>query len=270
MAPTRAALVDLYVPAHLAAPDELCARAAEAGLDAIVLACEASDEPPDRATRAALTARHGVAVHLGRVVAPDESFRLLLLGADDVASDLLTAIEGLGDPERVRAAVRELGERSPAAFACCRVGLRARPEFGAAPDPVPLTEADGPGVVALLAGASRLARDLDCEALGERHIPVLGASGPFAQLADIGRHATALPAAPADAAGLARQLRAGAGFAVELLPPDGRAPSATGRATGAPSPSPADPSEGRDESAEGRKRPRRRRRGGRKADAAPT
>jgi hypothetical protein len=242
MAQPRASLVDLYVPAHLASPDALCARAAAVGLDALVLACEPADPTPDAAALAALSARHGVAVHIGRVLSPDESFRLVLLGAESVNPDLLTALEALGDPGQVRAAARELGRTSPT-FACYRVGLRARPDLGVNPAPVPLSASDAGGVAVLLSGTSRLARDLDCEALGEAHVPILGASGPFAELDGLGRFATALPMRPSDATALARHLQAGTGFAVELLTPTAAAPnpphpsdSASGPAAGLAAP----------------------------------
>jgi hypothetical protein len=262
MAQARAALVDLFVPAHLADSDTLCAAAAEAGLDALVLACDAGDDVPDPAHRAALAERHGVAVHVGRVLTLDDASRLVLLGVEGVPDDLLATFEGLGTPDRVRAAALELGrEVQDGTFGAYRVGLRALPQGGVSLTPAPLSPADRAGVVAMTAGTSLLARDLDCEALGEAQVPILAGSGPHATLDVFGRLATALPIAADDAPGLVRALRDGRGFPVEIVRPAGARP---------PLARAADPFEGRPDEGDGgaeragrRKRPRRRRgRGG--------
>jgi hypothetical protein len=114
-------------------------------------------------------------------------------------------------------------------------------------------------VVSLAIPGSRLGRDLDLEdtVLAERSI--LGASGPFASLRDIGRYATLLPFPfrgaqhfAADQQRLIATLAAGHGIAVEQILPEPRHTSLP------------DPREGRDdEGTERRKRPRRRRRKGR-------
>jgi hypothetical protein len=112
---------------------------------------------------------------------------------------------------------------------------------------VALDKADAQGVIAILAEGSILARDLDCETLGEAGIPMLAASGPFARLDDIGRFATALPVHAADHGAIARALRAGHGIAVEMVTPRRTAQR------------PPDPFEGRDKDApKRRKRPRKR------------
>jgi hypothetical protein len=266
MAHARAALVDLYVPAHLAELEVIGARAAEAGLDALILACEGADDVPDAATRAEVADRHGVAIHVGRVLALDDASRLLLLGVASAPDDLLATFEGLGAPERVRAAALELGrDVRDGSFAALRVGLRALPDGAVSTSPAPLGAADRAGVVVILAGASLLARDLDCEALGEAGVPLLAATGPWASLDHLGHHATALPIDPRDPVALACALRDGRGFPVEIIGRRGPAPEAA---------RPADPFDGRPEEAESgsggrRKRPRRRRRGGGGGAAPP-
>ena len=261
-----AALIDLFVPAHLAEPDILCRRAAEAGLDGLVIAFDAGDDTPTEGELHDLRTRFGVAVHVGRSLVAANGLRLLVLGVENIGSDVIAAVEATGNATLMRAALHEI-ERDLAAvgpgrtgFAVVRIGLRQGPGRTVERAPVPLDPADAPGVVAILAEGSILARDLDCETLGESNIPMLAASGPFARLDDIGRFATALPVHAADHGAIARALRAGHGIAVEMVTPR--------RTAGHPTQPQPDPFEGRDKEAPKRRKRPRKRKG--KGPAAPT
>jgi hypothetical protein len=264
----RTAIIDLLIPAHIAELDAICARAAEVGLDGIVVVFDAGDDLPGDGELRALQQRFGVAVHAGRTLVSARGFRLLILGLEHVPAEMIAAIEATQQPDLIRAALRELerdvaGARGgPTGFAVVRVGLRQLPGRNVEPAPVPLDDGDRRGVIAVLADGSLLARDLDLETLGEAGVPGLAASGPFITGLDaIGRFATALPAHPEDHGAIARALLAGRGIPVEMW--SAPAPERQGRGP--------DPFEGRDDESDGgrkRKRRRPRRRGGPKAEGA--
>lgn len=244
------ALVDLYVPARLGPVDQLQALAAKAGLDAIVVVAEDAFELPNAELMTAVNGNGGPRVLVAPMVSGPGYRFALFLPSSEVN---LESIEASGDPRVVQAAVGELGG----------VALAACPRQGAGGDVMRTPpRVDGKaGVIALSMPGSRLGRDLDLEdaAIAER--PILGASGPFAALGDLGRYATLLPV---DVRGDlvtvgARVLGAlgkGLGCAVEI---ESRAPSPEQRRP--------DPREGRGDDAErsgqggeGGKRRRRRRR----------
>jgi hypothetical protein len=267
----RTAIIDLFIPAHIAELDAICARSAEVGLDGIVVVFDAGDDLPSDGELRELRERFGVAVHAGRTVVSARGFRLLILGLDHVPAEMVAAIEATQQPDLIRAALGELEQELAGSrggrtgFAVMRVGLRQLPGRTVEPSPAPLTDHDRRGVIAILAEGSLLARDLDLESLGEAGIPCLAASGPFITGLDaIGRFATALPAHPEDHGAIARALLAGHGIPTEMWSPPSSQRPRSGRAP--------DPFEGReDESDAGRKRKRRRprRRGGPKAEGSP-
>jgi|GEM_PF-1302937 len=249
------AIIDLYVPAHIGELDAICERAAAAGLDGIVVVFDSGDDLPGDGELHELQERFGVAVHVGRSIVSAQGFRVVVLGVEHIPAEMIAAIEATGDPTLIRAALAELkrdlaGPR--AGFAVLRVGLRQLPGGVAETHPVPLQPEDANGLLAILTSGSVLARDLDCEALGEAGIPMLAASGPFATLADIGRFATALPVHPGDHGAVARALGSARSFAVEMWTPP--KPPARG-AKPDPFEGPAD--DAREDARRGR-RPRRR------------
>jgi hypothetical protein len=242
------ALVDLYVPAGLGTPEALQARAAALGLDAIVLVAQDAFELPNPDSIAAVNETPGAPRVLVAPLVAGPGYRFVLLLPP--AEVNLESIEAAGDPRVVVHAVAELG--GLALPTCPRQGpggdvARATPLLG-----------DGRhGVIALTPPGSRLGRDLDLEdtAAGER--PILGASGPFATLDDVGRYATLLPIdVRGDLATVSQRLlgalQRGLGFAVELQVKDGRDERRR--------PAVPDPHEGRADEAAPPKNKRRRRR----------
>jgi len=247
------ALVDLFVPAHAGSLDEVLAAADRAGLDAIVLVAEALSELPTDEQRAALATTYRCHLHLACVVS-GAGFRFALLAPHGFEGLSLESVESSGDPKTVQAAAAALGG----------VALPVSPRQGASGEvarQVPPLPPDGVGVLAFVAAGGRLGRDLDIEdaAIAERRI--LGGTGPFGGVADIGRYATVLPADASDLASLVGALQRGLGVCVEL---------GAQHAAKQQKPEPS-PFEGREAEAEDApaKRKRRRRRRGKKPDGTP-
>jgi hypothetical protein len=240
-------LVDLYVPSSLGSLEELQAKAGTVGLDAIVCVAHDAFELPDADSVDAANRREGQPrVMVAPLVAGPGYRFILFLPSSDIN---LESIEAAGDPRVVARAVSELG--GLALPVCPRQG----PNGGVARQ-TPIVGEGQHGVVAICAPRSRLGRDLDLEDTAVAERPILGGSGPFATLAEIGRYATLLPIdlRNAEPSGMMRQvmlsLAKGAGFAVELQ---------SKRKAGRKRPEP-DPLEGRDDEGEPRQRKRRRRR----------
>jgi len=250
------ALVDLYVPARLGSPDLLQAHAKAAGLDLIVLVAEDAFELPNPESVDAANASAGPRVLVAPVVEGPGYRFVLFLPPGEVN---LESIESAGDARVVHAAVAELGGFALAVSP--RQGQGGQVSRVAPPAP------EGPqGVVALAIAGSRLGRDLDMEDAAVAERPILGASGPFATLSEIGRYATLLPIDvsgddPVALSGrIASALRSGRGIAIEIGP---RAHEAKPR---------PDPREGRADDADDghrgdKKGGRRRRRRKKKPDA---
>jgi hypothetical protein len=245
------ALVDLYFPAHAAPPEEVQAAADRAGLDAVVLVADDLQALPPRPALAALSGR--ARLHTACAVA-GPGYRFALLAPDGLDALPFDAVDASGDPKTIQAAAHALGG----------VALPVSPRQTAATEverQVPPLPADHVGVVALVAAGSRLGRDLDIEDAGIAERRILAGTGPFGQLADLGRYATLLPARADDLTGLVGALQRGLGTGVELGPR--RPPSGRHRR-----PPPPDPHEGREDEAPqagddapDKKRRRRRRRG---------
>ncbi len=244
------ALVDLYVPARLGSLRDLQEAARDAGLDGFVYAVEEAADVPSIEDFEALDPLGPVVVIAATITGM--GFRFACLVPSHLALDV-EAVESQGDPILVQTALASMGGLAlPVAPRQAAPGVVGRSA----------TVLSGPnrcGVVALAIPGSRLGRDLDLEdtVLSER--PILGASGPFATVRDIGRYATLLPFPfrgaqhlAADQQRLIAALASGVGVAVEQILPEPR-PGAL-----------PDPREGRDdERGDRRKRPRRRRRKGR-------
>lgn len=208
------ALVDLYVPARLGSPELLQAHAKAAGLDLVVLVAEDAFELPNPDSVEAANASSGPRVLVAPMVEGPGYRFVLFLPPGEVN---LESIESAGDARVVHAAVAELGGFALAVSP--RQGQGGQVSRVAPPTP------EGPqGVVALAVPGSRLGRDLDMEDAAVTERPILGASGPFATLAEIGRYATLLPIDvsgddPVALSGrIASALRSGRGIAIEIGP----------------------------------------------------
>ena len=256
------ALVDLYFPAHAAPLADIQAAATTAGLDGIFVVAESSDEAPSADELAAVNALGGARVHVAHVVT-GAGFRLLVLPPPSGLSGVgLDALEAATDERMVFAMLAELG--AVAVSVAPRQGEHgtvARRVAHPSDDLGPGAKASKPGVgvVALVTGGSRLGRDLDIEDTALHGRRILGATGPFGQLADLGRYASLVPGHADSLASLVDGLRAGLGMAIELGPRRGAKSHHT---------APVEPDEGRDDGPP-QKRGRRRRRRGPRPGGAP-
>jgi len=238
------ALVDLYVPARLGSPEALQALAVSAGLDAIVLVAEDAFELPNPDSVTAVNENGGPRVLVAPMVAGPGYRFVLFLPSSEVN---LESIEAAGDPRVVQAAVAELGG----------LALAASPRQGPGGEVSRATPTvDGrQGVIALAMAGSRLGRDLDLEDAAVAERAILGASGPFATVAEVGRYATLLPVDVRNgdlvtvSARVLSALQKGLGFAVEIEP----------RHAARRAPERPDPREGRNDENEKRGGRRRRR-----------
>lgn len=204
-------LIDLYFPAHAATPAEVAHAAKMQGIDAVVLVAESADDRPERAELERINAEGSVQLHLAAAIA-GPGFRAALLADARLDAVNLDAIEASGDFSLIQAALEEFdGVAIPI---CPRQGEDQVVYRQVAPLParVPV------GVVAVIAGGSVLGRDLDVEDAGADGRRVLGATGPFGGLADLGRFATLLPAAADELDGIVASLSLGHGVGVELGP----------------------------------------------------
>lgn len=257
------ALVDLFFPAHAAPAEEVLAAADAAGLDAVVLVAEHLDELPTADQLAALAERGRCKLHAACAVS-GPGFRFMLLTPNGFEGLSLESIESSGDPKVVHAAAQALGgvavPVSPRQSASGEVARKTMP-----------LPADAVGVVALVASGSRLGRDLDIEDAGIAQRRILGATGPFGTLAELGRYATILPAQASELSSIVGALQRGLGTGVELGAK--RAPKSASHARPQRLP---DPFEGREgeaaaaaEGGDRKKRRRRRRRGKGGAEGGP-
>jgi len=201
------------VPARLGTPEALQALAVGAGLDAIVLVADDAFELPNPESVAAVNENGGPRVLVAPMVAGPGYRFALFLPSSEVN---LEAIEAAGDPRVVQAAVAELGG----------LALAASPRQGPGGEVgrvTPVVEGRQ-GVLALTIAGSRLGRDLDLEDAAVAERPILGASGPFATVSEVGRYATLLPIDTRNgdlvtvSARVLSALQKGLGFAVELQP----------------------------------------------------
>lgn len=241
-------LIDLYFPASAADPAQIAAAAAAAGLDAVVIVADHLDDLPDLDELERLNAGDGGARLHRAVVVSGLGFRMALLIDGDLEDVSFDAIEASGDLALIHAAVDELdGVALPI---CPRQGAEGTVHRQV----VPLAARSPVGVVAMVAGGSRLGRDLDIEDAGLDGRRVLAATGPFGQLADLGRYATLVPAAADRLEDIITALNKGLGVGVELGPRVERA-KATARDDG-------DDGDGERKKPKRRRRSRRRRSGG--------
>ncbi len=243
MSMQRHALIDLYVPATLATCEEVAQAARRAALDAVVYVVDSPEELPTHDEVAAANA-DGVRVWPA-CVANGPGYRVAVLLPDWDAPSAYDLLQATGDLGLVQAAVAEMGG---CAIPVCP---RQAPEGEVLRQVASMPVEPPIGVIALVADGSALGRDLDIEDAGAAQRRVLGGTGPFGQLEQIGRFATLLPADPADVQDIIRRLNQGFGIAVE------RARDGAARGEGA--------FEGGEDEEGGRRR-RRRRRGGREGD----
>ncbi len=239
-------LVDVFFPAAAGAPDEVAQRAAERHLDAVVYVADAPDELP--APEELAEAGEAAGVHLWPgCVLYGPGFRALVVVPDWETANF-DVLESLTDLGLMAEAVAEMGG------VVLPVSPHTDVEGEVTRTPAAWPDTVRAGVVGLVARGKLLGRDLDIEEAARAGRPTLGASGPMAQLEDLGRFATFLPMEAPGIEGLIESLAAGHGVAVENAPKRTRRPQ-------------DEHGEGKPGGRDGRRRRRRPRRGRRKEGA---
>jgi len=199
-------MIDLYFPSSAGSVADAQAKAAETGLDALVYVAHHPDEFPspdewsddDGQPLVLLGCSFKGAGYRMSVVVPDwEDANYDVLEATDDLNLLVTAVSEMGG----------------AAYAVCP---HQTDEGEVVRQAARLPEGTSAGVVALVADAKALARDLDIEQAARAERRVFGGTGPFGSLDDLGRYATFVSAESLDAAGFIAAINAGHGVAAEI------------------------------------------------------
>jgi hypothetical protein len=204
-------LIDLYLPAVCGSPEEVVDAATNVGLDAVIYVCDFPDELPDPDELAELNGRGGCQLYPAFVFMGG-GYRAMVIFEETVAESY-DILEATGSYAILEATATELGG----------VVVPVSPHLDVDGEVIrEVTVALGQtkvGVVALTSGPSSLARHLDVEDTLVRQVRVLGATGPFGTLDNIGKYATLLPGVDEGATFVVRSLRAGLGVAVEQSSP---------------------------------------------------
>lgn len=219
-------LVDLYVPATAAPFGAVAEAAARAGLDCVVWVAEAPDGLPPAAA-ATSEARGRAALH-GALVVGGEGYRMLLLAPRAKLAKLYAQATAADSPAAISAAARAVGG----------VAIAVSPRQGAdgtvTREPAPLDAACQAGMIVQVCQSTHFGRDLDLEDAGATNRRILGATGPFGTLDNVGQYATYVPGDARDIDDLIAMLATGAGVAIELggrvppAPPQGDEPPRRG------------------------------------------
>lgn len=200
-------LVDVFFPATAGAPGEVAERAAARHLDAVIYVADTPEELPE--PEALSEAGDAAGVHLfPGCVLHGPGFRALVV-VPDWESANFDVLESLSDLGLMAEAVAEMGG------VVVPVSPHTDVEGEVTRTPAAWPEAVRAGIVGLVARGKLLSRDLDIEEATRTGRPTLGASGPMAELDDVGRFATFLPVEAADGKALIASLAAGLGVAVE-------------------------------------------------------
>ncbi len=219
-------LVDLYVPATAAPFGAVAEAAARAGLDCVVWVAEGPEGLPP-ASAALSEDRKRAPLH-GALVVGGEGYRMLLLAPRAKLAKLYAAVGALGSPAAISAAARAVGGVAVA------VSPRQGEGGAVAREPAPLAEDCQAGMIVQVCESTHFGRDLDLEDAGALSRRILGATGPFGTLDDVGRYATYVPGDARDLDDLIAMLAKGSGVAVEIggstpaQPPAGDTPPRRG------------------------------------------
>jgi hypothetical protein len=207
-------LVDLYVPATAAPFGAVAEAAARAGLDCVVWVADGPEALPP-ASAAASEDRNRAALH-GALAVGGEGYRMLLLAPRAKLAKLYAAVAGLDAPAAISAAARAVGGVAVA------VSPRQGEGGSVAREPAPLDDDCQAGMIVQVCESTHFGRDLDLEDAGALSRRILGATGPFGTLDDVGRYATYVPGDARDIDDLIAMLAKGSGVAVEM---GGKAPA---------------------------------------------
>ena len=203
------ALIDLCCPAALGRPEEIARAAKKAGLDSVVYVVDGFAALPEAGPIQAIADDHDLATLHPALSIRGEGYGYVVIVEDWATSPLLSALEALSEPSLIEQAVQEAGG--------CALPVSPRQGadgevFRSVRGAHPLCEV---GVVACVSGGSHLARDLDLEDAALNRRRVLAGTGPYGDMAELGRLATLMPVWPGDAAGLVEALNKGLGLALE-------------------------------------------------------
>ena len=207
----RHSLIDLYVPGTGVALEEAAEAAGRARIDALVYVVDSSEEMPTPEELAALRAREELPALHPALLTLGNGYRYAVLLPNGASEAIHGALEVLDDAVAIQNTVSESG--GCAIPVCPRQApdgevMRRTPRLAPTP-PV--------GVLAVVRGGSTLGRDLDIEDAASGGRRVLGGTGPFGTIGEVGRYATVLPADPTDVESIIGALSKGLGAAVELL-----------------------------------------------------
>jgi hypothetical protein len=204
----RQSLIDLYVPVRSGAPDEVADVASNEGLDAVLYVADSTEELPSREEIEEANARGRAKLHVALgLYGPGYRWTVLVPGYDEAPLEVLEATD---DEHILQTAVEEL---QGALIPMCPnqnpdQEAAIRSAYGASGAPV--------GIVSMVVNGSSLGRHMDLEDAVLKKRRVLGATGPFGSLDQVGRFATVLPASAESTSDIVRALNKGLGIAVEL------------------------------------------------------
>lgn len=214
-------IIDCYVSASLGTPDEIADVASNLGLDAVLYVFHSSDEVPCPQAIAAANERGKATLHAALHVNVQGTRVVLLLPTfDDAPWEVLEETQDLA--LLTEAVVECEGALLP-------VAPHQGPECQACADVVSTPENHRTGWVAMVEAGSSLGRHLDLEDCSLQGRRVLGGTGPFATVDQVGRYATILPGSADSSTELIASLVKGLGMAVELrAAPRSEAPNKAG------------------------------------------
>jgi len=219
----KQSLIDLYVPSSFGTVDEIADIASNEGLDAVCYVVGTTEDFPEVDEVASANER-GRANVIPTLKVEGMGYRWLILvpNWDDAPME---ALESTEDPQILRDAVDELGG---AMIPICPHQTESQ---GVVPSIMAFPKDHRVGLVSMVANGSRLGRHLDIEEASLTHRRILGATGPFGHVDDMGRYATLVPSSLASETGIARALNQGLGVAVEMrhAPEQPKKPKKRGR-----------------------------------------
>jgi hypothetical protein len=204
----KQSLIDLYVPSSCGTVDEIADIASNEGLDAVCYVVSTTEDFPESDEVASANER-GRANVIPALKVEGAGYRwLILVPSWDEAP--MEALESTVDPQILSDAVEELGG---VMIPICPHQTESQ---GVVASIMAFPQDHRVGLVSMVANGSRLGRHLDVEEASLTHRRVLGGTGPFGQVDDMGRYATLVPSAVASETGIARALNQGLGVAVEM------------------------------------------------------
>ncbi len=203
---TTHAMIDLFFPSSAGSVAEAQAKAAEAGLEGLIYVGHHPDDLPndDEWSR-----EEGQPLVLLGCAVIGAGYRMAVL-VEDWEDANFEVLEATDDLNLLVTAVSEMGG---AAYAVCP---HQTDEGEVVRQAARLADGSSAGVLALVADANALARDLDIEQASRAERRIFGGTGPFGALSDVGRYATFMTTESIDASGIIAAVNDGLGVAAEI------------------------------------------------------